>query len=243
MSIFDIFRRRYVYVQRRRARRRTSVEAWQRLDFSGAVSTEVLGTRFGIEVTDADTESSRAKIVRDEAGNATISVRVSSALTKAQRKQVLSRLVYKSICKALANTLERRVAGLNSAHFNSQVDRVVVKDSKTEWGHYSPSKSLIMLNFRLLYMPDDVIDFVIAHELAHTKVRNHQREFKDLLGSVVPDHRAKRKMLNASGWTYYKKKTVYEGATADATAAPDVQAMPDAQAVPNAQEAAAQSPT
>jgi hypothetical protein len=54
------------------------------------------------------------------------------------------------------------------------------------------SRGIMMLNFRLLYCPREIMDSVIIHELCHTKVRNHQKEFWDAVYGIVPDYRQKR---------------------------------------------------
>jgi len=47
----------------------------------------------------------------------------------------------------------------------------------------------------LLFAPDEVIDYVCIHELAHLKERNHSPEFWKLVEGALPDYREKEKWL------------------------------------------------
>ena len=72
--------------------------------------------------------------------------------------------------------------------------RVVVKQQKSRWGSCS-SKGNVNLNWRLVMMPPEVLDYVVVHELAHLKVLNHSKGFWDLVGSVLEDYPQRRKRL------------------------------------------------
>lgn len=65
-------------------------------------------------------------------------------------------------------------------HFN----RVTIKNIKTRWGSCS-SKNNINLNLNLMRLPDELIDYVILHELAHLKHPNHSPEFWNFLGTMI----------------------------------------------------------
>ncbi len=56
------------------------------------------------------------------------------------------------------------------------------------WGSCS-RKDSIRLNWRLIMAPIDVIDYVIIHELAHTKIKGHSKTFWQNVASVMPDYR------------------------------------------------------
>jgi predicted metal-dependent hydrolase len=57
------------------------------------------------------------------------------------------------------------------------------------------------LNFtwRLVMAPLDVIDYVVAHELAHLRVKNHSRKFWKLVETICPDYKCHRKWLRENG--------------------------------------------
>lgn len=60
------------------------------------------------------------------------------------------------------------------------VKKITIRDTKTRWGSCSYQNN-ISLSFHLMKLPDSLIDYVVLHELAHTKEKNHQKPFWDLL--------------------------------------------------------------
>lgn len=54
--------------------------------------------------------------------------------------------------------------------------RAFIRGQKTRWGSCS-AKNNIYLNIKLANLPSELMDYVILHELVHTRVKNHQPEF------------------------------------------------------------------
>ena len=71
---------------------------------------------------------------------------------------------------------------------------VGVNSAKSRWGSCS-GENTIHFTFRLLYAPKAVIEYVIVHELAHTKHHNHSRAFWLEVEKFVPDWKDKRVWL------------------------------------------------
>jgi len=67
-------------------------------------------------------------------------------------------------------------------------NRVFVRNQKTRWGSCS-WKNNISLNAKLVKLPEKLMDYIILHELVHTRVRNHGKEFYAELGQLVPDQK------------------------------------------------------
>ena len=67
-------------------------------------------------------------------------------------------------------------------------NNLYIKNQKTRWGSCS-SKNNINLNINLLHLPNELRDYVIMHELVHTKVKNHSFEFWNMLNEYVDDAR------------------------------------------------------
>jgi len=61
-----------------------------------------------------------------------------------------------------------------------------IRDQKTRWGSCSP-KNNINLNLKLAKLPDELIDYVIIHELVHTEVKNHKADFWGRMDSIFGD--------------------------------------------------------
>jgi predicted metal-dependent hydrolase len=71
--------------------------------------------------------------------------------------------------------LVERLEELADLH-NFKYSKVTIRNQKTKWGSCS-SKSNISLNINLARLPGELTDYVILHELAHTKIKNHSKEF------------------------------------------------------------------
>ena len=63
--------------------------------------------------------------------------------------------------------------------------------ARTRWGSCSQHGG-ISLNWRLILMPLPVVDYVVAHELAHLKEMNHSPGFWSVVQQLCPDWRARR---------------------------------------------------
>ena len=71
-----------------------------------------------------------------------------------------------------------------------------LSSAETRWGS-AKSDGSIRLNWRLMHYTPAIIDYVVAHELAHLRVMDHSPRFWDTVAEVVPDHRALRDQLKA----------------------------------------------
>lgn len=105
-------------------------------------------------------------------------------------EHVLSRLV----AQDFKPEITQRMLTLNRQHFQVPVTDVRLKYNHSNWGSCSAS-GIINLSTRLLFAPDDVIDYVIIHELAHRKQMNHSPRFWALVAKAMPDYKDKEKWL------------------------------------------------
>ncbi len=77
-----------------------------------------------------------------------------------------------------------------------------ISNAKTLWGSCS-SKSVISLVWRLVMAPLDVIDYVIAHEIAHLRYKSHSKLFWKRLESIYPNYREMDRWLRDKGGGLY----------------------------------------
>ncbi|MFY9459950.1 SprT family zinc-dependent metalloprotease [uncultured Aquabacterium sp.] len=75
-----------------------------------------------------------------------------------------------------------------------QVTRIALSSARTRWGSASADGS-IRLHWRLMHFSHSVIDYVVAHELAHLREMNHSPRFWDVVRSVMPEFDAARDQL------------------------------------------------
>jgi predicted metal-dependent hydrolase len=71
---------------------------------------------------------------------------------------------------------------------------VAIRRQKRQWGSCAPAGT-IRLNWRLVMAPRQVIDYVVVHELAHLKHRNHRPVFWAEVAMWMPEHKVYRKRL------------------------------------------------
>ena len=103
--------------------------------------------------------------------------------------------------EALARrALQRRAHELFSQrieHYGRGIARpappLSLSSARTRWG--SCSASGIRLNWRLIHLPLHLIDYVVAHELAHLEQMNHSPRFWAVVERLYPDHRNARAEL------------------------------------------------
>ena len=73
-----------------------------------------------------------------------------------------------------------------------------VRRQKTRWGSCS-AKGTISLNAKLLFLPPELVDQLLLHELCHTKHLNHSKQFWTLVARHQPDHARLEKELSRGG--------------------------------------------
>ena len=81
------------------------------------------------------------------------------------------------------NMLVRRLEEMAKIH-NFKYARVAIRNQKTKWGSCS-AKNNINLNINLVRLPDELRDYLILHELVHTRFKNHGKKFWAELDKVM----------------------------------------------------------
>jgi len=88
--------------------------------------------------------------------------------------------------RALARRELAARARIAAARIGRSVARVGVRDPKSRWGSCS-STGALSFSWRLVFAPEAVIDYVVAHEVAHLIEMNHGPRFWRLVASLVRD--------------------------------------------------------
>ena len=97
-------------------------------------------------------------------------------------------------CQEAASQLIERLDELSQAH-GYPYNKVFVRNQKTRWGSCS-TKNNISLNLQLVRLPAELMDYVILHELVHTRIKNHSQVFWDQLNGLVGDAKRLDRRLN-----------------------------------------------
>ena len=96
----------------------------------------------------------------------------------------------------LEDTVAKLRARLNELALKHKLffNRVTFRNQTTRWGSCSP-KNHISLNLKLIMLPDHLIDYVLLHELVHTKIKNHGSKFWLALDKLTGNAKALDKEL------------------------------------------------
>lgn len=78
--------------------------------------------------------------------------------------------------------------------FGFKYNHLSFRNNVSNWGSCSFENN-INLNIKLMKLPDEIIDYVILHELCHTIEKNHSAAFWKLVGKVCPDYATLRGRL------------------------------------------------
>jgi len=100
----------------------------------------------------------------------------------------------KNNAKRIFTTVTQQTAERMGVSYRS----VSVTSARGRWGSCSGNNA-IHYSFRLIYAPKEVIEYVVVHELAHTKHKNHSKTFWAEVAKYVPDWKAKRNWLKTHG--------------------------------------------
>jgi predicted metal-dependent hydrolase len=90
-----------------------------------------------------------------------------------------------------------------AARIGHEVTRVTVRDQKSRWGSCARGGRL-SFNWRLLLAPQWVLDYVIAHEVAHLAEPNHSPAFWAVVARLNPDAKAGRAWLRQQGMELHR---------------------------------------
>ncbi len=105
----------------------------------------------------------------------------------------------------------RRALPMKLEHYSKllgvRYGRVSVRSQRSKWGSCS-AKGNLSFNCLLMLAPEEVLDYVIVHELCHLKHMDHSKEFWAEVESVDPDHKAHKKWLRDHGGALMARMTM-----------------------------------
>lgn len=161
---------------------------------AAAYTFDFRGRSYHLDVTTHDLSSHKIERNGDH--------RLLLSLCPTDARPNLTKVIPKLLAKYFAGQylplIAQRVAALNEQHFRRPVRQVKLSDSYSRWGSCS-SVGNINLATRLLLAPDEIIDAVIIHELAHLVEANHSDRFWAQVARALPDYKERDAWLKEQG--------------------------------------------
>ena len=118
--------------------------------------------------------------------------------TEAHLQKAIKHLLSRVVAQDYMPEISRRVNEINRLYFQRPIRSINFKYNHSNWGSCSV-KGNVNLSTRLLFAPDDVVDYVIVHELAHLIEMNHSPRFWKIVEEVMPDYKEKEHWLKEYG--------------------------------------------
>ncbi len=115
-----------------------------------------------------------------------------------QRDDMIRKLLSRSLAAYYKPEITSRIHELNRLHFQEEIKDIYLKYNRSNWGSCSTNRN-INLSTRLLLVPDEVLDYVIIHELAHLKEMNHSKRFWAWVEQADPHWRDHTAWLEEQG--------------------------------------------
>ena len=81
-------------------------------------------------------------------------------------------------------------------HYNLTWNRVAIRNQRRCWGSCSAKKNL-NFNYKVIFLPHHLADYIIVHELCHLTHLHHGQEFWDLVEEQLPDYKERLAELRA----------------------------------------------
>ena len=133
-------------------------------------------------------EQNKARLVKN-----TIVITYSNSLDNLNTQKIVKSAIKRALKKEAEQLLPRQLEALAKRH-ECKFNKVTVRPMKTRWGSCSSSQ-VIVLNTYLMMIPWQIINYVIIHELAHTKHMNHSKHFWQTVEQMEPNYKKIKKQL------------------------------------------------
>lgn len=148
-----------------------------------------IGKSFRLQLkTEAAVQRTRTRIAAN-----TINIRTPHAYTSRHVQSAAQAACERALRREAERLLPYRLSELADEH-GFDYSEVKIKRLTSRWGSCS-DKGQIVLSYFLVQLPWELIDYVILHELTHTRHLNHSRQFWQSLERILPDASQSRREI------------------------------------------------
>ena len=107
-----------------------------------------------------------------------------------------SKKEYQQNKKQAFDLIKEKLENFNEL-YNFSYGRISIRNQRTRWGSCS-RKGNLNFNYKIIFLPEKLADYIVVHELCHLKQFNHSRRFWDLVAKTFPDYREMVRELRSS---------------------------------------------
>ncbi|MCW5655079.1 SprT family zinc-dependent metalloprotease [Hydrogenophaga sp.] len=183
---------RWVIEKLQDARERADGIAQARIQWADGVEFDYLGVRLRLVLDPAHAFTQVGAALEPAADTdeiATLRLGLARSATPAQIRDAAQAWLMRQAQSVFGERLD---------HFAPQLGvrytRLRLSSAGTRWGSAN-ADGTIRLNWRLIHLGMDMVDYVVVHELSHLRHMDHSPRFWDVVASVLPDHAQRRRAL------------------------------------------------
>lgn len=116
-------------------------------------------------------------------------------LSPAEQKRL--QILEKRYRNSARTTFEKRVAYYHQ-FTGGEYHTITIRDQKSRWGSCS-SRGTLSFNYRLIFAPPKVLDYVVVHELCHLTHMDHSKNFWNMVEQIMPEYKTYKTWLKEHG--------------------------------------------
>jgi predicted metal-dependent hydrolase len=181
-AILDIVRRKRVWIDQKQRLARERFEAIPRRQFIDGEALHYLGKAYALRTVPGPAQP----LLFNDAF-------LLSEVHRPRAKQVIIEW-YRREARSILHERVESLARTADLSYNS----IRITSAFKRWGSCGPNGSL-SFSWRLIMAPMEVIDYVVAHEIAHLVHKNHSRRFWEKVAVLFPEYRSCREWLKNHG--------------------------------------------
>lgn len=174
------------------ARQRAGEMEQARIRWADGVEFDYLGERLRLALDPTHTFTQMGALFEPASGPggmATLRIGLARSAQEAQIRDAAQAWLMKRAKAVFTERLDHYAPQLGVRY-----SKLRLSSAGTRWGSASADGS-IRLNWRLIHLKLDMIDYVVVHELSHLHHMDHSPQFWDVVASVLPDHAQRRRAL------------------------------------------------
>jgi predicted metal-dependent hydrolase len=169
---------------------RTQALAQARVQWADGACFDYLGQRVRMVID--PTQSQPCHLDTEAMGGACLCLGLSHQASEAQIRDTVQAWLMRQAQQVFEARLTHFAPRLGVTY-----SRLRLSSAGKRWGS-ATADGTIRLNWRLIHMNLDMVDYVVVHELSHLRHMDHSPQFWEVVASILPDHIERRRALNAA---------------------------------------------